>query len=91
MYVRMLLHVGFLVKPFTAKLARIRSGVGMDQQVRGQRRRPLERFTALFALEQFLHVVRRSPTTQPPAKYRGREYSKIEVRPYSSIIIICFR
>lgn len=31
MYVRVLLHVRFLVKSFSAKLARIRSGIGMYQ------------------------------------------------------------
>lgn len=71
MYVRVLLHVGFLMEPFAAKLARIRSRVGMDQQMRGQGGRPFERFTTLFAFEQLFDVVRRSSTTQPTAKYRN--------------------
>lgn len=50
-YVRVLLHVGFLMEPLSAKLTRIRSRVGMDQQVRGQRGRPFKRFATLFAFE----------------------------------------
>jgi len=64
-YVRVLFHVGLLVKPFAAKLTRIRSRVGVDQQVRGQGGRPFERFAALFALEQLFHAVRGTSATQP--------------------------
>lgn len=65
MYVCVLFHVGFLVKPFAAELTGIRSRVRVDQQVRRQRGRPFERLAALFAFEQLFHVVRRPPTTQP--------------------------
>lgn len=58
MYVRVFLHVGFLVEPLTAKLTRVRSRVRMDQQVRGQRGRSFERFAALFAFKQLFNVVR---------------------------------
>lgn len=51
MNVRVLLHVGLLVEALAAKLARVRSGVRVDQQVCGQRGRPLERLAALFALQ----------------------------------------
>lgn len=46
----MLLHVGLLMEPFATELARVRSRVRVDQQMRGQRRGPLERFTAKVAL-----------------------------------------
>lgn len=51
MDVRVLLHVGLLVKPFAAELARVRPGVRVDQQVRGQRGRPFKRFSAQLALK----------------------------------------
>jgi len=51
------LHVRLLVEPFAAVLARVGSGVRVDQQVRGQSGRPLERLPALFALEDFFHAV----------------------------------
>lgn len=66
-YVRVLLHVGLLVKPFPAELTRVRPRVRVYQQMRGQRGRPLERLAALFALEQLFHAVRRPPTAQPSA------------------------
>jgi len=53
------LHVGFLVEPFAAVLARIRPGVRVDQQVSRQRRRPLERLAALPTFEHFFRVVQR--------------------------------
>lgn len=46
----MFLHVGLLVEPLPAVLARVGPGVGVDQQVRGQGAGPLEGFTALLAL-----------------------------------------
>jgi hypothetical protein len=52
------LHVGFLVEPFAAVLARIRPGVRVDQQVSRQRRRPLERLAALLALDRSHHFRR---------------------------------
>ena len=51
MDVGVLLHVGLLVEPLAAELARVGAGVGVDQQVRGERRRALETLAALAALE----------------------------------------
>ena len=47
----MLLHVRLLVEALAAKLARVRARVGVDQQVRGQRRRSLETLAALQTRE----------------------------------------
>ena len=47
----MLLHVGFLVEPLAAVLAGVGPRVRVDQEVRGQGRRPLETFTADFAVK----------------------------------------
>ena len=47
----MLLHVGFLVESLAAILTRIRPSVRMDEEVRRERRRPLERLSALFTLQ----------------------------------------
>lgn len=55
--VGVLFHVRLLVEPFATVLARVRPGVRVDQEVRGQRRAPLERFPALLAIESFLTVV----------------------------------
>lgn len=55
-----LLHVGLLVEPLAAVLAWIRPGVGVDEQVRRQRGRPLEAFAADFAVEaSFLETERK--------------------------------
>ena len=61
-YVGVLLHVGLLVEPLSAELAGVRPRVRVDQEVRRQRRTPLERLPALFALEHFFHVVYGSAT-----------------------------
>lgn len=45
------LHVGLLVEPLPAVLARIGPRVRVDEQVRGQRGRPLKAFAADFAVE----------------------------------------
>lgn len=45
------LHVGLLVEPLPAELARVGPCVGVDEQVRGQSRRPLEAFAADLAVE----------------------------------------
>jgi len=50
-YVGVLLHVGLLVEALAAELARVGARVGVDEQVRGERRRALERLAALAALE----------------------------------------
>jgi len=42
MYVGVFLHVGLLVEALAAERARERPDVAVDQQVRAQRRRPLE-------------------------------------------------
>lgn len=55
--VRVLLHVALLVEALAAVRTRIRPGVAVDQQVRGQRAGALERFAALLALEYLLDVV----------------------------------
>lgn len=46
-----LLHVGLLVEPLPAVLAGVWPSVGVDEQVRRQSGRPLETFTAYFAVE----------------------------------------
>ena len=51
MDVGVLLHVGLLVEALAAVGARVRARVGVDEQVRGQRGRPLEALQALRALE----------------------------------------
>ena len=56
----MLLHVGLLVKSLAAILARVRSRIGVDEQMRRQSGRALESFPALTTLEHFLRVVQRS-------------------------------
>ena len=56
----MLLHVRLLVEPLAAVLARVRPRVRVDEEVRGQRRAPLERLAALLARERPLAVVNRS-------------------------------
>jgi len=53
-YVRVFLHVGLLVEPLAAVLAGVGPRVRVDEQVGGQRGRPLERLPAHFALEAFL-------------------------------------
>lgn len=45
------LHVGLLVEPLPAELARVGPCVGVDEQVRGQSGRPLEAFAADLAVE----------------------------------------
>lgn len=51
MNVGVFFHVRFLVEPFAAILARVRSGVRMDEQMGGQSRGPFKRFAALLTLE----------------------------------------
>ncbi len=48
---RVFFHIRFLVEAFAAVLTGIRSGVGVDEEVRGQCGRPLEGFVAYFAAE----------------------------------------
>lgn len=60
MNVGMLLHVTFLVKPLPAEPARIRPGIAVDQQVRRQRARSLERLPALLTFEYFLYTMHSS-------------------------------
>ena len=64
MNVRVLLHVGLLVEPLAAVLARIGPRVRMNEQVRGERARPLEALAALAALEAALVLVRRPVVLQ---------------------------
>ena len=51
MNVRVLLHVRLLVEALPAVLARVGARVAVDEQMSGQRRRPLEALAALFTLE----------------------------------------
>ena len=53
-YVGVLLHVGLLVEPLSAVLARIGPSVGVDEEVRGERGAPLEGLAALLARERLL-------------------------------------
>ena len=64
MDVGVLLHVGFLVESFTAELARVGPRVGVNQQVRGQGRRPLEALSALTTFETPLGAVDRAMLTE---------------------------
>lgn len=57
MYVGMLLHVGLLVEPLAAVLAGVGPRVRVDQEVSGQRARPLEALPALLALRTTHHRV----------------------------------
>lgn len=52
MYVGVLLHVGLLMESLAAILAGIRSGIAVDEQMRGECRGALERLAALFALQE---------------------------------------
>lgn len=49
--VGVLLHVRLLMKPFTAILAGVGTGVRVNEQMRGQRGRALERFATLATAE----------------------------------------
>ena len=49
-YVRVLLHVGLLVEPLPAVLARVRPRVRVDQEVRGEGGAALETLAALITL-----------------------------------------
>lgn len=51
MYIGVLLHVGLLMESLAAILAGIRSGIAVDEQMRGEGRGALERLAALFALQ----------------------------------------
>jgi len=62
-YVGVFLHVGLLVEALAAELARVRARVGVDQQVRAERRRPLETLTALHARERTQRRSRRATAT----------------------------
>jgi len=55
--VGVLLHVGLLVEPLAAELARIGARVGMNEQVRGEGRRALEALATLATLEAALGAV----------------------------------
>ncbi len=60
----MFLHVRLLVEAFAAVLTWVGPRVAVDQQVRGQRRRPLERLAALLAAEAALLAVHGAVLTQ---------------------------
>ena len=55
----MLLHVGLLVEPLSAVLARVGPRVRVDEEVRREGRAPLERLAALLARERPLVRVHR--------------------------------
>jgi hypothetical protein len=54
--VGVLLHVGLLVEALPAVLARVGPRVGVDEEVRGERRRALEALSALLALQKTSNV-----------------------------------
>jgi len=60
MNVRMLLHIGFLMKSFSAERTRIRARVRVNKQMCRERRRPLERLSALRTGKRFLNTVHSS-------------------------------
>jgi hypothetical protein len=55
MNVSVFLHVRLLVEPLAAVLARVRPRVRVDEEVRGQRRTPLETFATLITLKSKLN------------------------------------
>lgn len=59
MYVSVFLHVRLLMKAFPTVLARVGSRVAVNEQVRGQGRRPLELLATEVALETSLLPVNR--------------------------------
>ena len=77
-YVRVLLHVRLLVKSFATELARVGSRVGVNEKVRGERRRPLERLAALTAGERPVVTGRPDPVRRPP---RPRATTALKPRP----------
>ena len=64
MNVGVLLHVGLLVEALAAELARVRTRVGVDEQMCGQRGRALEALATLATLEAALGAVDGAVLTQ---------------------------
>lgn len=64
MDIGVLLHVTLLVESFTAVLTGIRSGIGVDQQMRGEGGRALECLTALFTVKASLLSMNRPVLSQ---------------------------
>ena len=64
MNVSVLLHVGLLVEAFAAELARVRTRVGVDEQMCRQRGRSLEALATLATLEAPLGTVHGAVLTQ---------------------------
>ncbi|KAJ4449542.1 hypothetical protein ANN_00943 [Periplaneta americana] len=72
-----LLHVGLLVEALAAELAGVRSRVRVDEQVRGQRGRALERLAALLALQHMSHAVKReSHVTHADVLFSNQEINR---------------
>lgn len=69
-YVGVFLHIGLLVEALPAVLAGVGPGVRVDQQVRGQRARPLEAFAALLTLQKNI-----------PRQTKLYKYAYIDLRP----------
>lgn len=57
MNISVFFHIRLLVEPLPAVLARVRSGVGVDEQVGGESAGSLEGFSTLLAFEDFFHAV----------------------------------
>lgn len=51
MNIRVLLHIGFLMEPFSTVLAGIRSGTAMDKEMGAESRGTLESLPTMIALK----------------------------------------
>lgn len=76
MNVGVFLHIRFLVESLPAVLAGVRPRIGVDQQVGGKCAGPLERLSALLALENFLHAVH-GPGSRGNMKIRIENNAKV--------------
>lgn len=59
MNIGVFLHIRFLMEPFSAVLAGVRSGIRVDQQMRRQRARPFKGLTTLLTFEHFFDTMDR--------------------------------
>ena len=60
MNVGVLLHIRFLVKPFTTIFTWVGTGIAVNEHMRGESRGTLEGFSTLFANKLFFAATRRS-------------------------------
>lgn len=79
--VGVLLHVGLLMESLATVLARVGPRVRMNEEVRGQRGAPLERFSALFTAKGFFAVVYGPVLAQADLVAKGFVAQLASVRP----------